>query len=142
MRTKSGYDTPLHIRVYTVAKRLCERKGVKLKKQLQLKGFCKDSVYMTASPQATTDTHNHVCERGGIIGDIIDTSRPLTHIEALQKQALDTLTQHSQPTRSHLRCCTSLFNLVLDNGHCGGNCFVYCTSHPSHHSCINTSFIM
>lgn len=56
---------------------------------------------MTASPRETTDTHNHVYKRGGIIGNIIDTSRPLTHTEALQKQALDTLTQHSQPTRTH-----------------------------------------
>ncbi len=33
VRTKGRYDTPLHIWVYTVTGRQCERKGVKLKKQ-------------------------------------------------------------------------------------------------------------
>lgn len=113
----------------------CDRKAVwkkrcKIEKaNFNWKGFVRILCTWQRRPgQQLTHTQPRVCERGGIIGNIIDTSRPLTHTEALQKQALDTLTQLSQPTRTHLRCCTSLFNLVLDNGHCGGNCFVYISS--------------
>lgn len=74
-------------------------------------GFC---VHDSVAPSNNwhTHTHNHVYKRGGIIGNIIDTSRPLTHTGALQKQALDTLTQHSQTPRAHLYCCASLFNFA------------------------------
>lgn len=116
---KRIWYTLTYIQTYTVTGRQCKINGVKLKKE----SSTEDSVYMTASPRATTDTHTHAFERGGIIGNITTLGDHLPTQEHFRNK-------HSIHSRNIHRPAEHTFTAatLLDNRHCRRNCFVYVLS--------------
>lgn len=135
-KDKSGYDTPLHIWTCAVTGRQCERKGVKLKKETSTE----DSVYMTALPRATTDTHTHTQPR---VQAGWNNRQHHRHFKTTYPHwsASETSTRYTHATFTDPQSPPLLLRLVIQlcSTTATAGVTALSASHLSHHSCINTS---